>query len=95
VSPEELFQKQEMPQTRAWTDGAAKRPCLGVIEVPVEAIDGAAIVDVVLRVHGKGDEFIILEMPGVPSSHVCVRSDQLEAALRSLAVLRCIDPPVV
>jgi len=61
-----------------------ERPCLAVIEVPVEAIDGTPAVGAVLEVRGKGDGFIILEIAG---KSVRVRADQLEAALQSLAML--------
>ena len=60
------------------------RPCLGMIEVPIEAIDGTPSVGAVLQVRGKGDGFVVLE---VGSKSVRVRADQLDAALRSLAVL--------
>jgi len=60
------------------------RPCLAVIEVPVEAIDGTPSVGAVLEVRGKGDGFVVLEIGG---KNVRVRADQLEAAMQSLAVL--------
>jgi hypothetical protein len=55
------------------------RPCLGCIEVPIEAIDGTPSVGAVLEVRGKGDAF--------GGKNVRVRADQLAVALQSLAML--------
>jgi len=60
------------------------RPCLGVIEVPVEKIDGEETVGVALVVRGKGDGLVVLEIGG---KSVMVRADHLAQSLASLAML--------
>jgi len=67
------------------------RPCLGVVEVPIEAIDGApAIGAAALEVRGRGDPFVVLVFAG---KHVKVRADQLEVALQSLGMLARANAP--
>lgn len=60
------------------------RPCVGVVEVPIESIDGTTSVGSALKVRGRGDAFVVLE---VGDKHVRVRADQLRTALQSLEML--------
>ena len=62
----------------------ADRSYYGVIEVPVEAIDGEETDSAVIEVRGNGDGSVVLE---IGDRSVKVRAHQLATALASLAML--------